>query len=127
MLGMEIKLNQKRIEENEEYSYEDYIYTLDELFKKYGLDAFDEEGARRYLGHNESDDFCNIAILFSKLNRTRWFMQNLEYWYYLRSDDDKEPYEFIYEDNIEVLRKNNMLFWLDPKEVKPKKGIIAYS
>ena len=66
MLGMEIKLNQKRIEENEEYSYEDYIYTLDVLFKKYGLDAFDEEGARRYLGHNESDDFCNIAILFSK-------------------------------------------------------------
>ncbi|WP_074841869.1 hypothetical protein [Succinivibrio dextrinosolvens] len=75
------------------------------IYKKYGLDAFDEEGARRYLGHNESDDFCNIAILFSKLNRTRWFMQNLEYWYYLRSDDDKEPHEFIYEDNIEVFMK----------------------
>ena len=57
--------------------------------------------------------------------KTKWFIQNLNYWYLLNSEDKQDPYDFDYEDYIPRLAKYNRLFWLDPQNIKPKKGIIA--
>lgn len=125
MLGMEIKLNKERIAEKESYSYEVYIATLDKLFKDYNFILYEEGEARRYLGQNVSEDFVNLTIIYARLMKTKWFIQNLNYWYLLNSEDKQDPYDFDYEDYIPRLAKYNRLFWLDPQNIKPKKGIIA--
>lgn len=125
MLGMEFKLNREHIEEQEDLSYEDCIYTLDEYFKKYGFDTYEEGDARRYLGHDHPDDLAMLGIIRSHLIKTKWFIENLRYWYLLDSDDNDDPNDFNYEDILSTLIRRNKLKWLDPKNIKPKEGITA--
>ena len=126
MLGMEFKLNKDRIEKEEkDKTYKNMIYSLDKYFRKYGFDAYEEDDARRYLGHDHPNDFAYLTLIFSRLHRTRWFMENLNYWYLLDSDEKDDPYDFDYEDYLSMLLKDNELLWLDPKNIKPKEGITA--
>lgn len=126
MLGMEIKLNKKRIENKEDFSYEDFIYTLDKYFKEYGFEIIQVDEARRYLGHNHPDDLSNLGIIRSHLIKAKWFMQNLNYWYLLDSDNNEDPNNFIYEDILSTLERRNKLLWLDKNNIEVKKGVNIF-
>jgi hypothetical protein len=126
MLGMEFKLNRERIEKEEkDKTYKNMIYSLDKYFRKYGFDAYEEDDARRYLGHDHPDDLAMLGVIRTRLINTRWFMENLHYWYLLDSDDNDDPNDFNYEDILSTLMEDNNLKWLDPKNIKPKEGITA--
>ena len=66
-----------------------------------------------------------LGIIRSHLIKAKWFIENLRYRYLLDSDDNDDPNDFNYEEILSTLISRNKLKWLDPKNIKPKEGIIA--
>jgi hypothetical protein len=103
MIKMQIKMNEKKINDEGRYSLSKIYGALDEYFVgrlsvKKGSDGF-------YVGTGSPKDFGNFGLAMVTLGKKDWFMDNVETWLYYNSEDSDNPEDFVVEDFKEFCAK----------------------
>lgn len=100
MIKMLIKMNDDKLSIEENLSARAYT-ALDRIFTTKGMERLDTDEGIEYIGHEKSTDFAQFAKIMIGLKNQKWFMDNVDKWLYLCSDDSDSPDDYNVEDLLE--------------------------
>lgn len=99
MLKIEIKLNEKLVEEEGKYTLLSIYQTLDNLFSKYDFRKSNlPDGTISYCGNGKKQDYGAFGHLIITLKTKQWFVPYLEKWLWYNSDDGIDENDYAIED-----------------------------
>ena len=94
IMKMKIKINEKKVNVNSEYTVEEIYKKIDDLAKSVGIIKKDEEGL--YIGNNDRYDLANFGRIAMALEECKWFMQCVEEWIWYLDDGIEDMIEFYH-------------------------------
>ena len=99
MLKLEIKLNERLVEQEAKYPLQSIYQTLDKMFGKYNLSkSILVDGTVCYRGSGNNQDYGAFGLLITTLKDKEWFVPYLEKWLWYNSDDGIDENDYTIED-----------------------------
>lgn len=92
MISMQIKLDRKKIEEDE-YDFEEIQKVVDERFKKACKKQHIGDGSILYSGIEGKDYYTELCVAFLNLRKQEWFGKYCCCWKWLETDKKGNEYE----------------------------------
>jgi hypothetical protein len=98
---IEIHFNEKKIEEDGEYSYEDVYTTVCDIFLKKGLNYFhNKTGPLLIYDRGEETDYGIMWRTIFDLYETDWFKKFVDGYYYYDFEDEDNDGSSCQSDNL---------------------------
>ena len=98
MIKMIIKMNDEKIETDNEYTLDRVYGGLDRIFAQFGYQGEEVGGNLEYKGTGDPHDFGKFGRIYNGLRKQTWFINNADVWLLCNSDDVEDPNDFSIED-----------------------------
>lgn len=99
MLKLEIKMDEEKINTNQQYSPSGIYTTLEQIFKKYQLNMEPKpDGTIVFYGNGHPKDYGAFGCIITSLKDKPWFMDYVTKWLWYNSDDGENEEDFSVED-----------------------------
>ena len=98
MIKMIIKMNNNKLETQNEYTPEKVYSALDRIFEQKGMERIVTSKGIEYCGHDKPTDFGHFGQIMIGLKKQAWFMDNASTWLFCNNDDVDDPNDFSEED-----------------------------
>lgn len=80
-MKMRIQLDEQKIRKEGKYSFDKIVDSLDKAFEKLELYRIhDYSEILTYGGLDNSSDFAHFGVMYNRLRREKWFVENLLLW-----------------------------------------------
>ena len=99
MLKLEIKLDEKKILDDQRYKADSIYQALEKAFLRYNLKKIQEpDGTICFMGTGNPKDYGAFGCIITSLKEKEWFMDYVTKWVWYNSDDVESEDEFAIED-----------------------------
>ncbi len=99
MLKLEIKIDDKKVEQEGKYPVASIYNAVDKAFMKYDFKKeILKDGTFCYYGNGMSKDYGIFGRIITTLKEKEWFMDYLIKWLWYNSDDGENEADFSVED-----------------------------